>query len=191
MPRRVGTTPHLVASSRFGEASMPFHWGIDPNPDRDDPTPGAINATPSGTVPTRWGIDATNHPDDPTNSGVDPGRHRDDASRSGDDATVDRAGPTRSRVVPTRSQADPIADRAATVPDQRLFWTGVAVSDGPGYHCAWIANFRATVYYDSQLSRLDLGRRSMPGHEGKKQPAGQRGLHAAGWNQPTRRKGRI
>jgi hypothetical protein len=109
MPRGVGTTPHLVASSRLGVASMPVHWGIDPTPDRDDPTPSAVDATPRGTVPTRWGIDATNHTDDPRNSAVDPGRSRDDAGR-------DRASPTRGHDDPTPSRVDAIADQAGPWP---------------------------------------------------------------------------
>jgi hypothetical protein len=137
MPRGVGTTPQLVASSRLGVASMPFHWGIDPTPDRDDPTPSEVDATPRGTVPTRWGIDARNHQDDPRNSGVDPGRHQDDAGRSRASATRGQDDPTPSQDGPTRSQADAIMDQVVAVQiDTEIKQGGRGSSTGPPWESA-------------------------------------------------------
>jgi hypothetical protein len=139
---------------------MPFHWGIDPTPDRDDPTRSAVDATPSGTVPTRWGIDATNHEDDPRNSGIDPGPHEDDAGRSRASPTRGQDDPTPSQDGPTSGQDDPSWIRADAIQPQAaaVGSAGTIVSSGTKSRSSAVRNARVR-----QPRARESWRSSLPG----------------------------
>jgi hypothetical protein len=72
---------------------MPVKGGIDPDRDREHPTPCEVDATPTGAVLTGSGIDAPQNQDDAWPTGIDPGPHREDAGRSRDDAPWGSGGP--------------------------------------------------------------------------------------------------